>query len=208
MNKLPLARANDVVIQELGKEILIYNLKTNKAYSLNETCSIVYNSCDGKTAFDDLKIKHKFTDDIIYLALDELKKDNLIETDNSIISPFAGMNRREVIRKVGLTSMIALPVILSLVAPTAAMAQSGKKANCASCTTNAECASGNCATTSAICKAGGGETANTSGTFLSRSGGDCTICRENLSLGCCSGAVSNFNCSASGDSFICSGTCT
>ena len=54
----------------------------------------------------------------------KLKKNKIIEDDQSFVSPFAGMSRREAIRKVGLASMIALPVISSLVASTAAMAQS------------------------------------------------------------------------------------
>ena len=33
----PKARVSDLVIQESGNELLIYDLKTNKAQSLNET---------------------------------------------------------------------------------------------------------------------------------------------------------------------------
>jgi len=119
-----MARSADIVVQTLGKEILIYDLNAHKAYNLNETSSLVYQACDGKTTFDELKRKNKFTDDLIFLALDQLKSDNLIELDNSFVSPFNGISRREAIRKVGLASMVALPVIASLVAPTAAMAQS------------------------------------------------------------------------------------
>jgi hypothetical protein len=61
---------------------------------------------------------------ILSFWLDELKKENLIEDNNSYVSPFSGMNRREVIRRIGFASVVALPVISSLIAPTAAMAQS------------------------------------------------------------------------------------
>lgn len=124
MNKLPIARSRDIVVQKVEKETLIYDLITFKAYNLNETASLVYQACDGKTTFEKLKRKHGFNDEIIFLALEQLKKDKLIEVDDSYISPFAGMSRREVIRKAGIASMIALPVISSLVAPTAASAQS------------------------------------------------------------------------------------
>lgn len=124
MNKLPLAKTADIVVQTLGKEVLIYDLNTHKAFNLNETSAIVYQACDGISTIDELRVKTNFSDDIIFLALDELKKENLIEEDKSFISPFNGMSRREVIRKVGLASMIALPVISSLIAPIAAMAQS------------------------------------------------------------------------------------
>lgn len=124
MNNLPLARHQDVVVQEFDKEILVYDLRTHKIHSLNETSAIVYRHCDGETTFAELTRRHKFTDDLIHLALDQLKEVNLIETGNPIVSPFTGMNRREAIRRVGLATMIALPVISSLVAPTAAAAQS------------------------------------------------------------------------------------
>jgi hypothetical protein len=55
MNKIPLTRTTDIVIQELGKEMLVYDLKTHKAYSLNETSSIIYRGGNGKTSFDELK---------------------------------------------------------------------------------------------------------------------------------------------------------
>lgn len=123
MNKLPLARSTDIVVQTIGKEVLIYDLNTHRAYNLNETSSIVYHACDGNTTFSELKSKANFTDGIIFFAIDELRKNNLLE-NNSFVSPFNDLSRREVIKKVGLASIIALPVISSLVAPTAAMAQS------------------------------------------------------------------------------------
>jgi hypothetical protein len=138
MNKLPLVRSRDIVIQSLGKEVLIYDLNTHKAYNLNETSSIVYQACDGRTSFSELKAKNNLTDEIIYLALDELKKENLIEESEGYDSPFAGMSRREVIRKVGFASMIALPVISSMVAPTAAMAQSSGAPTCTTTTSQAQ----------------------------------------------------------------------
>lgn len=138
MNILPKARSNNIVVQELGKEVLIYDLNTHKVFNLNETSSVVYRSCDGLTSFEGLKSNHKFADEIIFLALDELKKENLIE--DMYDSPFKDMSRRDVIRKVGFGSIIALPVISALVAPTAARAQS---ATCSGvnrfCTSSAQC---------------------------------------------------------------------
>lgn len=123
MSKLPMFRQSGIVIQEAGNELLIYDLTVNKVYCLNETSKIIYEACDGKTTFDELKSKHKYSDEIIYLALDELKKNNFLQ--EIYVSPFAGMNRREVIRKAGLASMIVLPIITGLIAPSANRAASG-----------------------------------------------------------------------------------
>lgn len=120
LSKLPPARIENIVVQDAGDEVLIYDLITNKAFCLNETSAIIYQACDGKTSSDELKAKYHFSDDLIFFALDELKKEKLIE--DNYVSPFKGIKRREVIKKIGLASMIALPVIVSLMAPTAVMA--------------------------------------------------------------------------------------
>lgn len=170
MKLLPQARSKNIVVQELGKEILIYDLNTHKAFNLNETSAIVYKSCDGKTTFQELKTKNKFTDDLIYLALDELKRESLINEDYE--SPFSTINRRDVIRKVGLATMIALPVISSLLAPTAAQAQSGVVGLGASCT-SATCTAGLSCTTqfgSTVCRAPTGQPCDISRPDLCTSG--------------------------------------
>lgn len=121
--QLPSARNENILVQELKNEILIYDLLTNKACCLNETSAKVFNACGNAETFESLKKNHRFTDDLIHLSLDELKKNNLLKDEYA--SVFAGMSRREVIRKVGLASMIALPVVSGLVAPVAANATSG-----------------------------------------------------------------------------------
>ena len=125
---LPLAKSSDIVVQELGNELLVYDLVTNKAYRLNETSMIIFNACDGKTSFDELNTRYKFTADLVYLTLDQLKDEGLV---NNYQSKFNGVSRREVIRKVGLTTMLALPVISGLVAPTSAAASSLTDSVCA-----------------------------------------------------------------------------
>lgn len=142
MKKLPLARSRNIVVQLLDSEILIYDLKTAKAFNLNETSSFVYQACDGKTSVAKLQQKHNLTADVIFLALDELKKQNLLEENQRYDSPFSGMSRREAIRKIGLASSVALPVITFLIAPPAAAAVSACVcANPGNCLTQTSCPS-------------------------------------------------------------------
>lgn len=137
-------RSKDIVVQQLGKETLVYDTAINKAYCLNETSTIIYNACNGTTTFDELKNRHNLTEDLIYFALDELKNQNLLQDEN-YSAAFAGMNRREVIRKVGMSSMLALPVITTLLAPKSVAAASCQ-ANGQTCTfdnfTQSNCCSG------------------------------------------------------------------
>lgn len=121
--KLPKVRTTNIVVRELEKEILIYDLIANKAFVLNETSAIVCQDCGKNKFFANLQADFKFSNDLIYLSLEQSDKQNLL-ADNSFVSSFAGVERREVIRRIGAASMIALTIISSPVAPTSAHAAS------------------------------------------------------------------------------------
>ncbi len=133
MNKLPISRIENIIVQNLDKEVLIYDLNTDKAYCLNATAAIVYQSCDGQTSFDRLKAEYpKLTDELILLAIEELQKQNLLQGrfENGIL-------RRSLLSKAAFATL-ALPMITSLVAPRAAHAASCLGRN-SSCTSSAQC---------------------------------------------------------------------
>ena len=149
MNK-PKTRNENIVVQEMENEILIYDLKENKAFCLNETSALIYQLCDGKRTVEEIsksiskKLNQPISEELIWLALDNFKKDNLLEENERFEIDFKGLNRRQVIKKIGLASMIALPIVSSIVAPNAAMAQSSGLALNAACTSSPQCASGQC----------------------------------------------------------------
>lgn len=146
MNKLPQVRNDGIVVQELNDEVLIYFFDTNKAVCLNSTSAIVFNNCNGKTTFDDLKSKYKLTDDLIHFTLDKLNENNLLK-EYQAINHFAGLSRRDVIKRIGLGAMVALPVISSVLAPTAVHASSQGQALNSTCTANSQCQSTVCTPT-------------------------------------------------------------
>lgn len=147
-------------MQDAKDEVLIYDLKANKAFCLNETSKLVWEQCNGKLTVAEIadeisqRSKKLVSEDIVYLAIEQFNKDGLLENDTSdeFKTHFGGLSRREVIRKVGFASMIALPIVSSIVAPSAANAASGQ-ANNTACTANGDCQSGNCQT--GICCASG-----------------------------------------------------
>jgi hypothetical protein len=142
----PSARKNGLVIQEMPDELLVYDLDTNKAHCLNNTAAFVWKSCDGKTsvsdmaALMDLESGSKVPEDLIWLAIDQLSENKLLEED--LRANFNGQSRRAVIKKIGLASVIAIPVIASLVAPPSALAATSCKCpggNDVQCTSQAGC---------------------------------------------------------------------
>lgn len=119
---LPQAKTKNIVVQNLDKEILIYDLIHNRAFCLNETAANIFNACDGRKTFEDLKRTHSYSDELIDFSLGELSKKNLLEDDYE--SRFGNFSRREIVKRIGLGTVAALPVIASLVAPSAANAGS------------------------------------------------------------------------------------
>jgi Coenzyme PQQ synthesis protein D (PqqD) len=149
---LPSSRRNDLVEQDLKGELLIYDLRIDKAFCLNETSALVWQLADGTKSVGEIgelmsrKLNSPVTDDLVRLALDQLKDENLLINDKETAPGFEGMSRREAVRKIGAASMITLPLITSLIAPPAASAASGGGAAGAACTgtngTRGDCAPG------------------------------------------------------------------
>ena len=127
--KDPKSREEDLVVQKLDNEVLIYDLRANRAFCLNETSAAVWEACDGNrdhgaiAAFVSERLGTQASDDLVWLALDQLKKESLITPESPVEPRYAGLSRREVIRKIGIGSMVALPVVAAMVAPTAIQAQ-------------------------------------------------------------------------------------
>lgn len=144
----PKRREINLAIQELENELLIYDTLINKAICLNSTSAMVWQACDGNrdvpgiSKYLSAKFNNYITEEMIWLALDLLNKSNLIDNKDEFPSFFAGLSRREIIRKVGLATVVALPVISAIVAPTSSRAASN--AICRSpgenpCVTAADC---------------------------------------------------------------------
>lgn len=131
MKNKPRSRQQNLVVQELDKELLIYDLSNNKAYSMNETSAIVYQLSNGERTVAEIsnlmskQLNTTVSEDLVWLALLELEKENLLENHQQIENKFAGIPRREAVKRVGLASLVAFPIISSVVAPPAYAANSG-----------------------------------------------------------------------------------
>lgn len=126
----PISLKHNILVQELDKELLLYDLTRDKVYCLNETSLIIWNLCDGENTVEDIRrqvsiqLKTQIAEEMIWLAIDKLKQEQLLENYQEIQISFSGLSRREVIKKVGLSTMIALPFISAVTAPNATSAQS------------------------------------------------------------------------------------
>ena len=143
-SQTPEARKEGLVIQDMAEEVLVYDLNTNKAHCLNQTAAFVWKACDGRNSVTDISQLYSkqsgavINEDLIWLAIDQLKENDLLAAD--INSAFRGESRRSVIKKIGLSAVIALPIVASLAAPTSVLAL----ASCTGCTSNAQCTAAGC----------------------------------------------------------------
>ena len=122
----PVARKENLVIQEASDEVLVYDLKTNKAHCLNSTAAFVWRACDGANSIDEIsqqlteKAGSQVPAELVWLAIDQLQEKELLSMGASLSEK--GSSRRDVLKKMGLAAVVALPVVASLVAPKSAMA--------------------------------------------------------------------------------------
>lgn len=129
---LPISRKDNIVVQEAQNETLVYDLLHHKAFLLNKTSALVWNSLDGKTSIEQITRilsehnKQTASEELVWLAIDELDSNNLLTNNGKLNNPLRGLSRRQVVKKVGTASLIALPMVLSLAVPTAAQSVSCK----------------------------------------------------------------------------------
>ena len=141
----PTARTSGVVVKTVGDEVLVYDLETHRAHSVNRVAVAVWRRCDGTR--DAARIAAELqedgvapvTEEAVRYAFGELVRARLLA------GPMAGpgLTRRELVRRLGTAAAVALPLVTTIVAPTAAQAQSCLP-QLAPCTQNGECCSGCC----------------------------------------------------------------
>jgi len=134
-NGLPKARGpqDGLWVHPIGEEVIVYDLTQHRARSLNGAAATVWRWCDGQTTPEqmtqrlqaDSQLPAEEAAALVSFALNRLDKARLLE-------PGSGRNeqpsvtRREMLRRLKTAGVaLTLPVILTLSAPTAAMAQTG-----------------------------------------------------------------------------------
>jgi len=122
----PKARQDDLVVQEVFDELVVYDRIRDQVHSLNPTAALVWQQCDGQTSPAQLagrlqpELEPAQAEELVWLALDRLEQAHLLE--QKVDRP-DGLNisRRRALRTLGISAL--LPVAASLLAPTAVQAQ-------------------------------------------------------------------------------------
>ena len=151
MQNKPLTRQDGLIIREVENEILIYDTRNNKAHCLNDTATRVWKLCDGRTTTEEIsrsltnQLGTAVDEKVVWFAVKQFGRDELLEETLSLPEAYmaSGLNRREMVRVLGLAAMVAVPLVTSIVAPSAVQAATCKSPG-QPCGTAAECCSGLC----------------------------------------------------------------
>lgn len=126
-------------MEEIGDELLVFDVDRQVAHSLNGVATLVWRACDGSRDAGGIAAACELDLDVVELTLAELANIDVLvdgQPEERVVS------RRQVLRRGVLTGAaigVALPVIRSVTAPSAALA-AGSTLTCGSaCTGAAAC---------------------------------------------------------------------
>ena len=127
--RAPKARRSQLVIKELGSEILVYDESRHQAHCLNQTAAFVWKHCDGRRSIPTLarlterEMNASVSEQTVRFALRQLEQSQLLEASPSRPAWLAQTSRRDLVRTLGVAA-VALPIVASVAAPGAAAAAS------------------------------------------------------------------------------------
>lgn len=123
----PKRRSDSLVVSQVEDETVVYDLTRHKAHCLNPTAALVWGYCDGETSIPAITrrlsdhLGSAFDDAVTGRALDQLQKAHLLEQPVDLPARVKGISRRELLRRSSVAAAM-LPIVVSLVVPTAAIA--------------------------------------------------------------------------------------
>jgi hypothetical protein len=124
----PRMRQQGLIIDDLPDEVLVYDTDRQTAHCLNRTAALVWRGCDGHTSATEIarrlqaELDAPFNEELVWLALDQLEKLHLLEHSVSVPAQYTRLSRRQLIRSLGFAAAVTVPVVTSILAPTAVQA--------------------------------------------------------------------------------------
>lgn len=136
---IPVARTENLLIQEVENELIIYDQKTNVSHCLNPISAFVWHHCDGQNTAKDIAqlLEESFpfvansevdVRELVPLTVEELEKCQLIKEylEENLAAP--SFSRRKMVKTATLVGGFAIgsmfPLVKSIVTPEPAMASS------------------------------------------------------------------------------------
>jgi hypothetical protein len=133
----PRAIREQIAVQAIGAEALLYDERRHMAFCLNATASTVWRHADGTRTIAEIaatagvELGNEIGEEVVRIAVDDLQRNGLAVWDDGVDSSSAAnpaahvLSRRTMLARLSIGAAALLPVVASIVAPTAAQAYSG-----------------------------------------------------------------------------------
>jgi hypothetical protein len=202
----PRARSDDLVIEEVDNELLVYDSTNKRAHCLAATAARVWRACDGYSDASAISEALELDAEVVSQALDELDALELLDTHGlNVVQAGSGngdgLTRRQLAKRsasVG-AGVAAAPLVYSLAVPSPAAAATPTNLACALFSTNScgvSSGAGAVAGCCCCCQSGGdckiGGATNTCA--VSSCPGGTPMCSSSCSGAHCSEAVNESGC--------------
>jgi len=128
---LPRARREGLRVNVIADETLLYDTDTDQTILLNHSAAFVWHNADGSRSVAELAfaMSEEFhipaDQSVVWYALKQLSSKRLMQEQAPVPSAFVKVKRRDLLTKAGLVgAALAIPVVISMVAPHPTHAQS------------------------------------------------------------------------------------
>lgn len=119
----PCARRENLIVQPVDGELILYDSQRDAAHLLNTTAMLVWQHCDGSQSVQEIAQSvaaeaHAPVDEsAVWYALEQLERDHLLDGAGAVgFLPMPSLTRREFLKKTALAAA-AVPVIKTLQVP-------------------------------------------------------------------------------------------
>jgi hypothetical protein len=144
------ARSEDLLIENVGDETVVYDLETKEAHCLKAVAAFVFAHADGTRSLTEITemarglSRPEIGEQEILEAVEQLEEIDLLA--RPLVALEDGLSRRQMVKQVaytGAAAVTATTLITTIAAPSAMAACTGQQGGC-SCTGNGDCKSGHC----------------------------------------------------------------
>lgn len=166
-------RSERIAAKEVGDEVAVYDLDTDKVHLLNATTARIWQACQGPTTVRAIcevigdGAPGDEVQELVWRGLVELREAGLLTAASFLPPGVVPISRRSLLKKAGVAAL-AIPVITTIAAPPAAAQASVCGVQGTSCTTNTQCCTG------LTCTKDAGQTTGVCGTCTTAGGTGCT----------------------------------
>ncbi|PYX44357.1 MAG: hypothetical protein DMG79_20895 [Acidobacteria bacterium] len=114
----------DLIVRDLTDEVVLYDRKTRRAHCLNPIASAVWKLCDGQRNIAEIARTLERDEDLVRTVLQQFDESGLLRNEGSALNGRGMISRRELVKRIGIGASVGLPMLTSILVPSASAAPS------------------------------------------------------------------------------------